>query len=389
MTRSTYVIILLLLFIFISCKNKNDLNKENILSFDTKNWKVDNEISLSNIKDIKLLPLGTSDSCLIGDVDKIVCTTKYYFIADNMFSKKIFVFDKDGKYLYSIGKYGRGPGEYIFFADFLVDEDKNLVYVLDRESRKLIIYDSNDGGFIKDINLNFHANNFAMITSELFIFWAKSPNEKNKIASPLIYYNVLNGAIKEFLKYDEYDTPISEKYTIFNSSKILYSSYLKDVVYEIAVDRVAPYIKFDFGDNLIPRNKIKNAKSKAIIELLSNRNYQWSYNTTNFLENSDFLTFNLIAKNRRVNVIYSKSSGNYLYGKSYDGLLKLMGTISNIAVDGENFISVVDSRRLNALFTYAQKNNYDTKLIKNWSIIDSSLIRNSNPILVLTKYKSF
>ncbi len=388
MVRLTYVIILLL-SIPISCKYKSGVSKDDSLFFDTKNWNVDNEISLNNIEEIKLLPLGTSDSCLIGEVNKVVCTKKYYFIADNIYSKKLFIFNKHGEYLHSIGKYGRGPGEYIFFADFLVDDDKDIVYVLDRELCKLILYDLNNGGFIRDVKLDFHANNFAKITSELFVFWAKSPNQKVKMDSPLIYYNVLNGETKEYLEYDEYDTPISGNYNIFNSDKILYSSYLRDVIYMITKDGVVPYVKFDFGDNLIPGKKIKNTNSKTIIELLSNYNYKWSYNSTNFIENNDFLTFNLIVKNSRVNVIYSKKSGKYLYGRSYDGLLKLMGTMPNIAVDGGYFISIIDSRLLIALVRIAREKNYDTTLIKNWSIINSLVSQNSNPILVLTKYKNF
>ncbi len=386
MARLIYFMILL--YILMGCNDKSSVREQDcLLKFDTRNWNVEKQIALNTIEEINLLPLETSDSVLIGEISKIVCTQKYYFIADNKYSKKIFVFDKHGKYLYSIGKIGQGPGEHLNLADFIVDEDKNIVYILDRESSKLFIYNLTNGDFIRNIKLKFWSNNFAQITPELFVFWSLTPNPK--LNAPLIYYNILNGQTKTYLKYDEYDTSIFSRYNIINSDKILYSSFLRDEVYSITKDGVTPYIKFDFGDKLIPAGKIKNANTKSIIELISNSSAEWSYNATNFLETSDFLTFNLSVRNRTIFAIYSKKSGIYLYGSSYEGLFKLLGSISNIAIDGENFISVVNSRRLEALIRSVREKKYDTSLIENWSITDSLDLRNANPILVLTKYKHF
>lgn len=55
----------------------------------------------------------------------IVCDDAYYVI-DQAQSQQVFRFNKDGKYLNSIGAFGRGPNEYLDITDVIVGNKGNV-----------------------------------------------------------------------------------------------------------------------------------------------------------------------------------------------------------------------------------------------------------------------
>ena len=88
-------------------------------------------IRLSEVADsIRYIPLETSDSCLVGSVDKMLRTAKgEYILVDKEKSRAIYVFDAAGHFLNRIGKCGKGPAEYSMIEDVTYGFD--AVYVWD------------------------------------------------------------------------------------------------------------------------------------------------------------------------------------------------------------------------------------------------------------------
>ena len=96
--------------------------------------------------DFKLLPLNTGTEGLFRNVNKLVYHDGHYYILDKSGKKQVLVFDRNGNYERSIGRVGRGQGEYTNIEDFTIDEDggrlvilayPSLVYVYDMEGRFL------------------------------------------------------------------------------------------------------------------------------------------------------------------------------------------------------------------------------------------------------------
>jgi hypothetical protein len=81
--------------------------------------------------DVKTVLLETNDAALIGIINKLRVYDGYLIVMDRMFSKKIYVFDMDGKFIHTISGPGSGPGEYSSLSDFTVDEASGEVLVLD------------------------------------------------------------------------------------------------------------------------------------------------------------------------------------------------------------------------------------------------------------------
>jgi len=107
-------------------------------------------LNLSEIADsIWYVRLETNDSCLLHNYAEYFFTDKYIFI-DNV--QQILMFDRGGKFIRTIGKQGRGPGEIGLIRYLSVIDDEQLLVVQTNWSRKLF-YFSYEGDFVKSVNV--------------------------------------------------------------------------------------------------------------------------------------------------------------------------------------------------------------------------------------------
>jgi len=73
---------------------------------------------------------------------------------------RLQVFDKDGKYLRTIGKRGQGPGEFNTPKCLRLDDETGNIYVVDNMLRKIIIFEKEGKYIDKDIPLVELLNDF-------------------------------------------------------------------------------------------------------------------------------------------------------------------------------------------------------------------------------------
>jgi DNA-binding beta-propeller fold protein YncE len=70
------------------------------------------------------------------------------YVTDGYGNSRVAKFDKNGKFLKSWGKKGTGPGEFNLPHSVVVDA-KGLVYIADRENRRVQIFDP-DGNYLRE-----------------------------------------------------------------------------------------------------------------------------------------------------------------------------------------------------------------------------------------------
>lgn len=98
-----------------------------------------NEYYLDDISnDVKVIALE-SDSVIIGNVTNIKSYDDYNFIFDDL-NRTIHAFDTNFKYVNTLYRHGRGPGEYLSFSTFAYDERSNELVIFERERQMLISY---------------------------------------------------------------------------------------------------------------------------------------------------------------------------------------------------------------------------------------------------------
>jgi hypothetical protein len=139
--KSKYLI--LSFFLAISCKSPDN----GLYQFDPRTLK-ENRITLSEIADdITYIPLDNSFPISLIYNPRYFINNSIYLSTSNT---GIMEFDRKGKFLRKIGNIGRGPGEYVNYSQFTVDDKSETVYVLDAGIIKVY---SKTGNFLRSISL--------------------------------------------------------------------------------------------------------------------------------------------------------------------------------------------------------------------------------------------
>ena len=72
---------------------------------------------------LEIVPLEMTDESVLSDITEMQVTAHNIWI-DHGREFYIYRFSRTGKFLNRIGSIGQGPGEYVNYLTFLVDEDK-------------------------------------------------------------------------------------------------------------------------------------------------------------------------------------------------------------------------------------------------------------------------
>ena len=94
----------------------------------------------SLVESVEIVKLDNSEEALIGG-NQGVSVYDNYILVKGYNQSPFKLFDKKGKFLNSIGAYGRGPNEYLNVYDYHLDEENEVIYILPWQSDKLLRYD--------------------------------------------------------------------------------------------------------------------------------------------------------------------------------------------------------------------------------------------------------
>lgn len=98
---------------------------------------------------LEIVPLEMTDESVLSDITEMQVTDHNIWINHGR-EFYIYRFSRTGKFLNRIGSIGQGPGEYVNYLTFLVDEDKKEVYIFSTNNG-VLVYDF-EGGFKKQIS---------------------------------------------------------------------------------------------------------------------------------------------------------------------------------------------------------------------------------------------
>jgi hypothetical protein len=139
-----FIIVCILFFnLFIFCCNKNKSDKE------TNNTSSDDSFLNSEctktfndyFEKESEIQLSSEKEALLSYVNILRIFKDRFIIIFDMINSKLLAFDLNGKFIKSIGAKGYGSGEYSSIRSFEIDGD--ILYIHDRESNKILKYDSN------------------------------------------------------------------------------------------------------------------------------------------------------------------------------------------------------------------------------------------------------
>jgi len=173
-----------------SVKKKHEVKYPIVIDLDNTEENKDEKTYTSSIfkPNVKTIILETRKEILIGRIDKLQVYNDYLIILDYAYSKKIYVFNTDGKFIRNIGNQGNGPEEYSSVNDFSIDEKNGEVLLLDGNKQKIMRYQIKTGKYLKSKEI-------------------KIENKESTISRSIEYYNSkLYADVYCFMEKD--DTPL-------------------------------------------------------------------------------------------------------------------------------------------------------------------------------------
>ena len=163
--KNNYFILLMLTSLLFSCSNRTTNSELPEIPVDMEQ---NISLPLSEIaEEITAIELELTDESLINPdrIKRIIVAENDIIVAQ---MNSIFIFDKDGKFVRSIGSKGQGPGEYNNIRNLALDERNKRLFV--NSTRKIICYDL-DGNFLRESfpfqQGNVHVYDMNYINNEL------------------------------------------------------------------------------------------------------------------------------------------------------------------------------------------------------------------------------
>lgn len=249
-------------------------------------------------KNVKILKLENRDDVIVGRVSKLLFTKDRILIM-NWFAKTIFVFNTEGKYLFSLEAQGKGPGEFERLEDFEVNEASGSVYAFDDINQKVIAYSLIDGKFLKEQRLDFFfAAHLTLVENNWFLYERFNNNDK--------YQHKIITADENFkLKLRELPalkTPLADAYStnFFHryrkTSRFMFGQ--NDTIYSASAKGIESVYHIDFGEYKVGKTYYSSITIYDAMDALKKSNSAGKKG--NLVETDDWVGFTYVKYNRGV-----------------------------------------------------------------------------------------
>lgn len=275
--RFIHVLALFLFSIFISCKEHmvNPSVDKAKYQIDVDGLKKEDYIPISSyFTSVRPIVLETSESCLIKSIDAVQTTDDYIFILDRSY-RRLYCFDKIGKFVRKIGELGTGPEEFISISDFAIDGE--FIYILDRHGFKISSY-TLSGEYISSIDLkSIEGNAGHMQTMGEFIYLDFQPDEITVDAETplLIKIDKVSGeVVNKYLSANQYNLGFQliifkrGSYFYSNSTELYYAPIYSNTVFSLSND-IEPYFQIN-RENVLQKSDLKEldlSNPNVIVEI--------------------------------------------------------------------------------------------------------------------------
>lgn len=214
-------------------------------------------------EDIQYIKLEFTTECPIGKIIYFAATQNYFFAAD---IKMIYQFSRNGKFIRKIGNIGKGPGEYLGFRDFTVDETNQKLYILTNWTREILIYGF-DGKYLGKIPLKNDAIEKCDYIGDSLLALQVHPIERKSLLSTELIDDHGNSKLKlnsSIIKLSELNNWMGSNLIYTFNQNVYVKEFNNDTVFQITPQGLAPYFILDLGKYASPLTYSKEDRKKYI-----------------------------------------------------------------------------------------------------------------------------
>ena len=240
----------------------------------------------------KCIPLETNEKCQISELHRVFPLDSVLVIWDRS-GEKVFVFNRNGKFLNKIGDKGHGNVEYVRLRDVLVDYKKKTINLLDDFSHKILSFHQ-DGTHVETIKYN-KTGAFGFYCDDEKV-WLESDG-LNDSTSLLSVYDREKGETEKtyFPMFKDGRIPIlSEKtFSVDPEGQVLFSTPYINTIYKIENDRLFPKYRVNIIGNTLDDSDLT---SDSYIEGLQAKNYYGNISDVYHVNDYLFFLFRFLYK---------------------------------------------------------------------------------------------
>jgi hypothetical protein len=280
------------------------------------------------IYDFEYIQLETSEKCLIGDNPEVLILKDHILVYRYQYC---YVFERrTGKFLYELGHYGKGPGEY-YNGLFAVDLNQSVFY-FGGWNYTMMMYNF-DGRYLGSFPFPYQKRDFEDYT--LMLQFSSLPNSlivgysvnligtENKL---LTIFNQSGEVIKIFpnrniLPKQKFKLIIAYEALFYQlNNETFFKERYNDTLFKVTKKKLVPYLLFSLDHYTIPY------KSKFSLEEQKKADF---IDIKNIFENRAFICF--LARKESIDYfgLYNRKQNKLSISKLNSGLLN----------DLDNFIS--------------------------------------------------
>lgn len=333
-----FILLLLSIVCILSCSKKADKNTEIKISPNGQlhSIKVDDltkeeEIPLSSLfKTVKIIPLETNKESLIASLDNMQVHKEIIYILDKKLYK-LFLFDKTGKFLRTIGRVGDAPGEYVSLEDYSIDTKNDVIYLLDRQTKKINKHKIPSGEYISSLKIGLKDTRVNSLQyNQGKIYCTTVPYQdfgKNSYMLQIIDANTgqLEGKLLNSSDYNKgWNGPISRSNGFFfskTSDQPKFVQIFMDTVMQIDKGKVSPILVLNTKKWITQKdmdifiNKMSQKRSSIrLVGVIEKR----SYDIFTYIEHQDFIIIRYYYDNLSEQLIHNTKNNKTLLGDFFN-----------------------------------------------------------------------
>lgn len=305
-----YLYIILFLLLSISCKNSLKPVVTDLVKLNVPDEIPDTRGKLSEyFQKLTYIPLETNENSIIGPYPNFEIIAGDILATSARTGRMLFS-QQTGHYVRTIGKQGRGPGEYSSVGIFVSNTERQTVY-MGGNGYGVIEYDLG-GNFLKEIQIPLSCGKFGSVSSpertcflDDSLYCAFFSNNFGYEKKRVLVFDTLGRVVNLFPNHrvvdglDWHKLPISLGGSFFYryDHKTYFKEKFCDTIFRVTRDSLISHAIIDFGKNSVPFY----------------RQYDADYDRNSHLyplvisENEKYLYFRFYRKHENVG-LYNKST---------------------------------------------------------------------------------
>ncbi|SFT68367.1 hypothetical protein SAMN04489724_1591 [Algoriphagus locisalis] len=369
----------LLFLVVFGCGSKNQDSDLDRISVDLTEEKTDVHFSQLIKPDVSIIPFdnfdGSETPIFFSNIHKFRYYKDEFYVLDFIYGRRVFVFDKNGKFLRFIGHVGEGPGVLIQAMDFDILNDQ--VKVLDYG--RFLNFDINGDyqsmdkidGFVGEKFIKYNEGYAFLGAGRDADNLVLATNEFQKVSSFFPYHT---RALNVLLVNPMYYSP---------GGDAIYRRQLNDTLFKINdFQRPVPYLYIDFQQKKSNINELLSSSEPE--QAISNARSQYC-NIFDFYETKDYKYLAFFVEGEAWAYFYStKSCKSIVYKRSnLTDEITFDPKAVPVAVIGDKFVFKANPHNVLAgIESYQSTSPHFSKL----KSLSGDLDKEGNPILFLVEF---